>query len=297
MTKLFVIFNPSARGEKSQQLLRFLEAKARASGAVTLAPTQSAGDATRLAVEGIAAGNDVIVAAGGDGTINEIVNGLGTGGATLGVVPLGTVNVFARELGIPLNFERAWAVLERSRTRVVDVACAEFAGQRRRYFVQLAGVGLDARAVRMASWELKKQLGPLSYVWAGLQALRMSTAPIEVTGIGGELLATGGAVFVGNGRFYGGPFRLFPKARLDDGLLDVCVFDRVGYWNALRCSVGVLCGQHTRWSGVNYFQTKQITCRSVGETPVQLDGEDAGDATVTFTVAPGALRVVVPGGV
>ena len=149
----------------------------------------------------------------------------------------------------------------------------------------------------MASWELKKRVGPLSYVWAGLQALRLRAAPIEVTGTGGELLATGGAVFIGNGQFYGGPFRLFPRARLDDGLLDVCVFERVGYWNAARHSVGVFCGQHTHWSGVKYFQAKQITCRSVGETPVQIDGEDAGDATVTFSVTPGALRVVVPGGV
>ena len=149
----------------------------------------------------------------------------------------------------------------------------------------------------MASWELKTKVGPLSYVWSGLQALQMSTAPIEVIGPGGTLLATGGAVFVGNGRFYGGPFRLFPQARLDDGLLDVCVFNRVGYWNALRYSVGVFCGRHTRWSGVKYFQAKRITCRSVGESPVQLDGEDAGDATVTFSITPGALRVVAPGGV
>lgn len=292
MTKFFIIFNPAARGEKSQRLLHFLEAKARSSS-VTLAPTQRAGDAARLAAEGAAAGHDVIVAAGGDGTINETVNGLAGTNVTLGLLPLGTANVFARELRIPTDFTKAWAFLERGETRTVDLACAEMSGQWR-FFVQLAGIGLDARAVRMASWELKKRIGPLSYVWAGLQALRHRADPVEVIGADGKLLAAGAAVLVGNGRLYGGPFRLFPQARLDDGLLDVCVFERAGHFNALRYAVGVFSRRHTGWSGVKYFQGTGFTCRSTTPAPVQLDGEDAGNAPVSFSVLPGALRVIVP---
>ena len=288
--KLLVIFNPAARGEKSQRLLAFLEAKAGPD--IVLAPTTGTGDATRLAAQGVAQGHDLIVAAGGDGTINEVVNGLGPAGVTLGVLPLGTVNVFAREFALPRRLETAWALLEQGRTMVVDLACAEF-GPNRRYFVQLAGVGFDAHAVRTASWALKKRIGPLSYVVAGLKALRTTHPTVEVVPAGAAAVR-GAAVFIGNGRFYGGSFKLFPHARLDDGLLDVCVFDGTGYRDMARYAVGLVCGRHTRLRGVHYFQASDFVCRADSPVPFQLDGEDAGDTPVRFTLLPRALRVLVP---
>ena len=104
----------------------------------------------------------------------------------------------------------------------------------------------------------------------------------------------GVAVLIGNGRFYGGPFALFPKARLDDGLLDVCVFDKCGYWDVLRYGQGILRGTHTKLRGVQYFQSDQLVCSAAAPTAYQVDGEDAGDVPVTFSVLPRALRVVVP---
>jgi YegS/Rv2252/BmrU family lipid kinase len=294
MAKLFVIFNPAARGEKSQRLRQFLESKAGPN--VTLAPTTRAGDATRLATIGVTGKFDAVVAAGGDGTINEVVNGIaatGASGATLGVLPLGTANVFARELRIPTNLPRAWSLIENGAARTVDIAVAEF-GQQKRCFVQVAGVGLDARAVRMASWELKKRVGPLSYVWAGLRALQHRASPVELVVDNGTVLASGAAVLIGNGRLYGGPFRLFPEARLDDGLLDVCVFEKVNHFNALRHTLGVLCASHHRWWGVEYFQLASFSCRSASPTALQLDGEDAGDVPVLFRASPSALRVIAP---
>jgi diacylglycerol kinase (ATP) len=291
MKRVFIIFNPSARGEKSQRLRHFLESKAGKN--VTLAPTQCAGDATRLASEGAAAGYDVIVGAGGDGTINEVVNGLRLGGATLGVIPLGTANVFARELGIPLDFEGAWRVLETGKERTIDLGAAEFDGQRR-FFMQLAGIGLDARAVRGVSWKLKKRIGPLSYIWAALQAIHDQPADIEVHTSENGFTARGALVLVGNGRLYGGSFRVFPGAELDDGLLDVCVFERPGYFHALRHGLGILSATHIGFAGVKYFRSAHFTCRSASVNPVELDGEDAGNTTVEFRVAPKALRVIVP---
>src|ERR1039457_3580764 len=126
MDKLFVIFNPAARGEKNRRVRKFLEAKAGQS--VTLAPTECAGDAKLLAARAVQEGFRVIVAAGGDGTINEVINGIGTSGAVLGVLPLGTVNVFAHELGIPRRIEAAWAVVESGHTRTIDLARAEANG-------------------------------------------------------------------------------------------------------------------------------------------------------------------------
>lgn len=275
MKRILVIFNPAARGEKAQRLRQFLMSKA--SDLVTLAPTQGPGDATRLAAT---PGYDLVVAAGGDGTVNEIVNGLN--GATLGILPLGTVNVFAKELGLPDKLEAAWTLLETGTTRAVDLGCAEFDGKRR-YFVQLAGVGFDARAVRAASWALKKKIGPLAYVLAGMRVLRERHARIEV----GDL--KGAAIFIGNGRFYGGRFQLFPRAKLDDGLLDVCVF---AHRNLLQYLPSVLRGKHLGRHGVFYFQASEFTCDASEVTPLELDGEDAGDTPARFTVKPGALRVI-----
>ncbi len=281
MKRILVIFNPAASsGSKARAFRRFLDS--RAGPNVTLAPTQGPGDATKLAAAD--RNHDLIVAAGGDGTINEVVNGIT--GKPLGILPFGTVNVFTKELGIPANLAAAWRVLETGRTRAIDLGCAEFAGQKR-YFVQLAGVGFDASAVRAVSLKLKKKVGPLSYVVAGLKMLRTVHAPVEVApGV------TGVAVLIGNGRYYGGKVRVFPRAKLDDGLLDVCVFEKFGAWELLRYLPGILCGQHPKLAGVHYFQTAEFTCQTVA--PFELDGEDAGDGPVKFSVKPGALQVVVP---
>ena len=283
MDKIFIISNPAACGKKSRRARRFLEAQAGPS--TTLAPTQRANKAQSLAARAVTEGYKVIVAAGGDGTINEVINGIGTSGVALGVLPLGTLNVFAHELGIPAKLDAAWAVIRGGHTRTIDLACTQANGSTR-YFVQLAGVGFDAHAVRTASLDLKKQIGPLSYVWAGIKALSRSHPPIEVSVNGSGPLGSGVAVLVGNGRFYGGPFALFPKARLDDGLLDICVFENVGYWDVLRYAQGILRGVHIGLGDVKYFQAENLACRVTGPTPFELDGEDAGDAPVTFSVVP-----------
>jgi diacylglycerol kinase (ATP) len=291
MDKLFIIFNPAARGEKTRRVRKFLEAKAGPS--VILAPTQRAGDARLLALRAVQEGFSIIVAAGGDGTINEVVNGMGMSGAALGILPLGTVNVFAQELCIPRRIDAAWHVIQAGTRRTIDLARAE-AGATTRYFVQLAGVGFDAQAVRDASWELKKKIGPLSYVWAGIKTLGTTLARVEVSVNGSGPRASGAAVLVGNGRFYGGPFALFPKARLDDGLLDVCVFENCGYWDMLRYGQGILRGAHIDLGDVEYFQVERLVCNAPQTTPFQLDGEDSGDAPVTFSILPRALQVIVP---
>ena len=283
MKRILVIFNPAARGTRTRAFRQFLNRHAGPN--VTLAPTQGPDDATRL----VAADrdHDLIVAAGGDGTVNEVVHGLT--GQPLGILPFGTVNVFAKELGLPANLDAAWHVLETGQLRTVDLGCAEFAGQTR-HFAQLAGVGFDARAVRGTSLKLKAVIGPLSYVVAGLKLLRATHAPVAVApGLAGA------AVLIGNGQFYGGRVRLFPRARLDDGLLDVCVFEKFGAREIGRYLPRILWGTHPGMAGVHYFQTAEFTCRSTESTPLQLDGEDVGNAPVKFSVKPGALRVMVPG--
>src|ERR1019366_3125037 len=140
--------------------------------------------------------------------------------ARLGVLPLGTVNVFARELAIPTRLESAWAAIHQGRETRIDLPRAEHAANgaaRRGYFAQMAGAGLDARAVELVEWQLKKKIGPLAYVVAGLKA--MLGAQSKITAAGGGHSATGQLVLIGNGRLYGGQYRLFPKGDVRAGPL------------------------------------------------------------------------------
>ena len=167
-----VIFNPTAKGDKARHFRRQLDAVV---PAATLLLTSGPGDAERLAAQAAREGYDTIVAAGGDGTLNEVVNGLAQEpgaleGVRLGVLPLGSVNVFARELGLPLQFAGGWQTILQGRETRVDLARAEWGraeDRRVRYCCQLGGAGLDARAIELMDWSLKKRIGSLAYILAG----------------------------------------------------------------------------------------------------------------------------------
>jgi len=262
--------------------------------------TAAAGDARRLAAEAVREGMEVIVAAGGDGTVHEVLNGLGDepegfARASLGILPLGTVNVFARELAIPAELTRAWEVIRRGSETRIDLPQVEFSqngAPQRRYFAQLGGVGLDARAIELVSWELKKKIGPFAYVWAGLQALAEKTAPVRFKGETAK--AVGGLILVGNGRLYGGSFRIFPKADLRDGLLDLCVFPRVNWFTLLQCAPGLLGAGNLPASVSRSFQADQFELTSDMPAAFELDGELVGHLPARFSVERQRLRVVVP---
>lgn len=292
-----VIFNPTARGEKAKRFRQHLDqigAKSR------LKLTTAPGDARRLAREAVEEGFHTVVAAGGDGTVNEVLNGIGDvpdgfSQSRLGVLPLGTVNVFARELKIPLSILKAWQCIELGREVQIDLPCGQTTNKgstETRYFAQLAGAGLDARAVELVAWRLKKKVGPLAYVVAGIQALFGPPAQITVTADKETL--TGGLVLIGNGRLYGGSFQIFPNADLHDGLLDVCVFSRVDWRVLLRCGPSLLVTGKLPGSVVRLVQAKSITLTAPHRTPAEIDGELFGVLPAKFYLATNRLRVVVP---
>jgi len=290
-----VIFNPAARGEKARRFRHQLDA---IGPQCALKATTAPGDARRLAAEAVADGFELIVAAGGDGTVNEVLNGLGDAPdgfarARLGVLPLGTVNVLARELKIPLRIGRAWETLRRGRETRIDLPRVEFSAngvRQNKYFVLLAGAGMDARAIELADWSLKKKTGPLAYVIAGLKALREPQPKITVRADGQNL--TGELVLVGNGRFFGGPFGIFPQADLRNGLLEVCVFPRVNWMTLLRCAPGLLLRRRLPESLVRRFRAGTFELAGEPTTAFQLDGEWTGHLPAVFSVERERLRVI-----
>ena len=292
-----MIFNPTARGDKAKHFRSHLDAISRQTA---LKQTLTAGDARRLAGEAVREGFEVIVAAGGDGTLNEVLNGIGDERdgferACLGVLPLGTVNVFAQELTIPAKLELAWEIIQRGRETRIDLPCVEFTSNgrsERRYFAQLAGAGLDARAIELVKWQVKKLVGPIAYVLAGAHALLGANGKITAEGKGSPVV--GELVLIGNGRLYGGQYKLFPKADLRDGLLEVCVFPKVNWLTLARCSPGLLLNGTLPAGSTEIFQAESLMLTSQAPTPLQIDGELIGQLPAKFTVERSRLRLIAP---
>ena len=292
-----IIFNPTARGEKAKTFQASLGAL---SGDCVLKPTTSPGAARTLAREAVVEGFETVVAAGGDGTVNEVLNGIGDAPdgfkrSRLAVLPLGTVNVFAKELGLPTAVPENWKIIQRGNETVIDLPVSEFSineKPQRRYFAQLAGAGLDARAIELVDWELKKKVGPLAYVHAGLQAMQKKAALIEVKA--GNRTERGELVLIGNGKLYGGRFKIFSKADLRDGVLDVCVFPKVDWEAMIRCGWGLLTDKMAEQGGAVHLAAEQFTLSCEAPAPMQLDGDNVGQLPATFSVIREALRVVIP---
>lgn len=284
MNRTCIIINPAARGAKAR--LARLEKIAR--GAI-IKTTAGPGDAEAQAERAVEQGYTTIVAAGGDGTVNEVVNGIGVAPVSLGILPMGTVNVFAMELGIPLNLDKAWKVVRAKKTRAIDLASANG-----HFFVQMAGIGFDAQVVKENSRATKRVLGPLSYLLTATK-VAVAKAPRLRVLCHGKMVAEGSFVLVGNGRFYGGPFSLFNEASLEDGLLDVCVFRGSDYLSIIRYMRGALFGSLSRFSDVHYFKTKNLVVEANREVPLEVDGELIGHSPVRFAIKPGKLSVLTPG--
>ena len=282
--KLCIIFNPAAKGERAG----FLETKVAAlAEANKMFCSSQPGDAERLARAAVAEGFQIIVAAGGDGTLNEVVNGIAGSGATLGVLPLGTMNVFAEELGLPVNqLAACWEIILAGQTRVVDLAQANH-----RLFIQLAGVGLDAQTVQETDFEMKRTIGPLSYILSAVQVIGRP-APLLQIHLADGRQTEGRFILIGNGKYYGGKITFFKNGNNSDGLLDLLVFKNQSYLDIIRYLQGVLLGNHVDLPDIDYYQVSGLAVSSEQPVPVELDGEVAFQTPVEFRIAEQKLVVL-----
>jgi diacylglycerol kinase (ATP) len=292
-----VIFNPTAKGDKARNFRKQL---GDLGSEIEMRATTHAGAARELAKAAVEEGFETIVAAGGDGTLNEVVNGIGDADkgyerARFGVIPLGTVNVFALELGIAFELKKNWEIVRAGKERAIDLPEATFrVGEKTvaRKFLQMAGAGWDARAVELVSWKLKKRIGRFAYVWAGLGALKPPKAKVVVRG--GDEGHEGDFVLIGNGRFYAGKFPFLHKADLTDGLLDVTIFPKFQWASLAGTLTNFVLGRYFRPGAQAYMQASEVELGSGAVTPLQLDGELVGHLPARITVLPKTLRVLVP---
>jgi diacylglycerol kinase (ATP) len=282
--KVCIIFNPAARGGKAVSLQGELKELA---GTIPIFVAAESNSIQELAAALTKQGYDHIIAAGGDGTINGVINGIGAADVLLSVLPLGTMNVFAYELGIRSSqLKKCWEMIELGQPRTVDLALAN-----QNYFVQLAGVGLDAMTVQATDLQMRKTIGPVSYLLSAAKVIGGPAPTLLVRFEDGSETA-GCFVLVGNGRFYGGHFSLFQDAKNDDGLLDLLIFKHQSYLDIFRYLQGVLIGNHTDLPDIEYRQVASAQVMSEQSVPLELDGDVSGSTPVHFQIAPRKLQVV-----
>jgi YegS/Rv2252/BmrU family lipid kinase len=285
-----LIHNPGSgqRRDRFHSITRMVDALRQRGLSVTPQVTTGSADATRLAAAAVEARVDLVIVHGGDGTVNEAIQMLVGTSMPVAVWPGGTSNVLARELGLPGGLELLADMIAGGRTRRVSVGRAS-----ERYFLLMAGVGLDADIVRAVHPGLKRLTGEGAYWMAGLQQLT-DWHPVHflLETEAGQHSAT--FAVVANAASYGGGLRFAPEARMDDDVLDICLFDSTQRHRFARYLAAAFTGSHLGMPGVTYVKARRASVRGDASRFVQVDGELLGPLPVNFECVPDALSLVVP---
>lgn len=281
-----VIFNPTAGGGRAKRLRLFVRTLEKGGARVRLYHTRAPGDATRY-LQALENPGDCVVAAGGDGTVNDVINGLRPGVA-LALFPLGTANVLARELAIPRQPEAAARVVLEGRPQSVTPALLN--GRR---FLVMAGVGYDAWVVDQVDLISKRRIGKLAYLISMIRQLfRYGEVRFRVT-VDGRPLDCFSAV-ISNGRYYGGGFVISRQASLSRRSVQVLLFQRPGLIFLLRCLAALALGRLEKVDGVASLSAERVAISAPGLEPVQTDGDPAGWLPVEISLEPEPVTVMVP---
>lgn len=290
--KLCIIINPKAGSVKDLGRLSKQIAKLHPSYTKL---TKKPGDARRYAQEAIRKGCNYIVAAGGDGTLNEVVNGIARRAAhvRLGVLPLGTGNDFARCLNLPVTIEENIKILRAGVTTPIDLVRVR--SDRIRYFVNVSAGGFSGLVNEKLTRKIKRSWGPLAYVRSAAAALPQLRAYRTDVQLGERKTFSIDLynVIVANGRFVAGGLPVAPKADPADGLLDVILIPQRSTSEMMLLAGRILLGRHLRGSVLTYRRTKKVSIKSRPGMWFNVDGELVGNAPATFEVMPRALHFVI----
>lgn len=288
-----MIYNPTAGGARRRRYQAVLDLLHTAGAEVTVWTTTVRGDAERYAASVDPSQFQRIVVAGGDGTVNEVINGLAAnqmGGAVLPVcvLPLGTANVLAAEIGLPLEPKEIAPLILKGQARPV---CLGRANGRR--FLLMAGAGFDAHVVARVFKPLKRHVGKTAYVLETLRQFAVFDFPTYDITIDGKPYKAA-SVVLANARSYGGPHVCAPEASLEAPSLEVCLFLSKGPLHAIRYAIALLLGSLPRLSDVRIVRGRHVTVRGPAEDPIQGDGDIVAALPGEIVVLPDAVNLVFP---
>lgn len=289
MGSYLLVTNPfSGRGLEEKQIVKVVEAFLARGSSVEVMRTRGPGDAQR-SVKASRRHYTAIVVAGGDGTINEVVNGLGGERLPIGIVPRGTANVLAYELGIPKRLRRAVEVILGGKELPLDVAMA---GGRR--FMLMASAGYDAQLVVEAHRKRRRRFGYLSYILPMLKVWLRGCYPVIKVEMDGRSFECRHVV-VANVGSYGGPFRPAPNAIYNDGQLDVVMYFRRGRISLLRyCLLALSASAYARDGDIIRVRAENVRLSSADEVPYQLDGDPIGSLPCRIRIIRDGAYFLVP---
>jgi diacylglycerol kinase (ATP) len=295
--RITIIVNPAAGRGSARQWMGELEVRLSLAIQSThriisweILETTCPGDATELALEAVRGGANIVVAAGGDGTIGEVVNALVGTEVALGVIPMGTGNDFARSLGIGTDVDKAIYNLLEGVPIAIDVGRTQG-----RYFVNVAGCGFDSAVAQRVNHGFRWLRGTSTYVAAVLQTLLTYRASKIRLTLDNEVIETSAMLCsIANARYYGGGMRIAPDAMLTDGLYDICLVKDVGKFEFLRTFHKVFKGKHTTHPAVRMLRSKYVKVESDRPLPVLVDGEIVGTTPAEFEMLEGGINVMGP---
>lgn len=287
--RVLVIHNPTAGWRRRRKFEKFLSALVDEEVEVDVRPTTKRGDAEAFAREADPKAIDVIAVAGGDGTINEVINGLADSSIPLAIMPLGTANVLAHEIGLQMTPREIARIIAHAAPRPISLGVVN--GRR---FVMMAGFGFDAYVVSQVNPGVKKLLGKTAYVISTVCALFAFQFPRYRVSIDDQQYDVASAV-IANGHFYGGTFICAPDARLEDPSLHVVLFMSPGILRTIRYAIWLALGRLHRLPDVKIIPATGVVVEKLNGDPVQGDGDILAHLPARISLAPEPLAVLMPG--
>jgi len=295
-----LIVNPTAGGGRRVRQLDEARRIFREAGIETeLQNTAAAGEATHMACRAVEESRDLVIVCGGDGTVNEVVNGLACTQVPLAVLPAGTANVLAKELSLPWNLPRAAKLVAHAPYRriALGLAIPEKSSGEPRYFLSVAGAGADGALVSAVRPEIKLKSGILAYWQEGLRQLTRYDFPLfrtQMAGCPGDIDAS--LVIVGRTKHYGGPFKITTEADLLRPEFELVFVTTRSAWRYLAYLPLIWAGKLRNARYVRFFKSNSLQCASENgsQVQIQVDGEPAGRLPVEFRIVPDALTLAIP---
>ncbi len=283
------IVNPTAGKGKAQIARTMIEEKLENYNdhSFSFEETSCPGDATRITREAIAKQYDIVVSVGGDGTVNEIIQGLVGSDIKLGIIPAGSGNDLAKSVGIPKDIHSALSLVLASNVQEIDVGRVN-----EQYFINVAGIGFDVEVLNQLESIRKFFSGTLAYVLSVLKTLisykfKNVTLILDDQQIEREILL----VAIGNGRYYGGGMMITPSALVDDGYFDICIINKLSKLRILKLFPTIFKGTHIHEPEVECFRAKRVKIVSE-DIAINCDGEIIGNTPISFSIADFKLNLI-----
>jgi YegS/Rv2252/BmrU family lipid kinase len=298
--KYMLIVNPIS-GKKNHQEQLKLVLDLLGSGGIypEIRETRKRGDAHQFARAAVEEGSEIVIAVGGDGTVNEVANGLVGSAVKLAIIPLGTANVLALETGIPLDPVAAATIILQGKAKSITLGYITYRNQtqndtRDNHFLMMAGIGFDGGVLKEIKRVNITRWGKLAYITTALNLLFQYKSPPLVINIDRGEQMRGYGIIASNGKYYGGKFRVAPKAEITDSFLDLCIIKRKGVRCLIKMALKVFMGTHPSGDDIYYCKAKTIEIDSPDQVFVQADGEFLGTVPVYLAAKEKALSVIVP---